>query len=272
MEVSLNHFFAFLYVIGFVVASLFSAFFSYKVLPDKTIIDGTFLTFKLSGGLAAFVVVFLLLKMSFKEFLKLPATPVRNAATPSGSSLIPHEMQMVSIKTEFSKVFWDQYISTATQVIDVFFIYSNTWLNSHFSALKTYLSQNGREVNFILLNPASQATNALQVKFDHSGEPSSSLSGKIYESIQKIQAMASGAKGKIRIYLQDLPPAYSAYRFDNEIVIVDYKQTPGRTTEVPAFIYNSKTNKGLFDYYVNDIQTFKAASGSTSYTRLHWEN
>jgi len=267
----LKHFHAFLYVIVFLVASFVTAFCCYKMLPESTI-SGTIFKFNVSGGIASFILVMLLLSYMFNNFRKLPTTPVRDAATPKGSSLIPHEMHMVSIKKEFSQVFWDHYISNATKVIDVFFMYSNTWLNNHISALKTYLSQSGREVNFILLNPSAQATAALQVKFNHSGEPSSPLSAKINESIQKIQAMASGAKGTTRIYLQDFPPAYTAYRFDNEIVIVDYKQTPGRTTEVPAFIYNSKTNKGLFDYYVDDIQTFKNAGSETSFTRLYWEN
>jgi hypothetical protein len=258
-------------VLGFAAASLFSAFCCYKVLPGSTI-AGTFLTFNLGGGLAAFVAVFLLLRNTFNTFLKLPKTPVRNAATPNGSSLVPHEMQMVAIKKEFSQVFWDNYISNATQVVDIFLIYSSTWLNGQISSLKKYISKPGRELNFILLNPASPATGALEAKFNLSGDPQSVLSNKINDSVLKIKGLAPESKGKIRIYLQDFPPAYSAYRFDNDIIIVDYKQTPGRTTEIPAFIYNSKSNKGLFEYYINDIQTFKNASVSGAYSRLHWEN
>ncbi|MBN1601226.1 MAG: hypothetical protein JW915_06435 [Chitinispirillaceae bacterium] len=267
----MNHFLALVYVVALFLLSFGAAFGCYKLLPESEI-AGTIFKFNMSGGIASFVIVFLLARHTFNNFCKLPSTQVRNAATPTGSNLVPHEMQIVSIKEEFSQVFWDNYITKTNQIIDVFFIYSNTWLNGHISALKKYLSKNGREVNFILLDPSSPAITALQTKFNHSGEPQSSLPNKINESIQKIQAMATGVKGKLRIYLQDFPPAYSAYRFDNEIVIVDYKQTPGRTNEVPAFIYNSKDNKGLFDYYVGDIQTFKQNGANTTYSRLHWEN
>lgn len=267
----MNHFIAFVYVVAFLILSFASAFGCYLLLPDSTI-AGSIFKFNMSGGIASFVVVFLLAINTFNNFRKLPSTKVKKAATPNGSNLIPNEMQIVSIKEEFSRVFYDNYILNTSKIIDVFFIYSNTWLNGHISSLRKYLSINGREVNFILLNPASQATNVLQEKFYYSGEPQSPLSSKINESIQKIQAMAGGVKGKVRIFLQNFPPAYSAFRFDNEIVVVDYKQSPLRTNEVPAFIYNSKDNKGLFDYYVNDIQTFKVSGANPTFSRLHWEN
>ncbi|MCP5050689.1 MAG: hypothetical protein GY940_26230 [bacterium] len=269
----MHHFAMFCYQLGFVAASLVVAYLCYSILPDSWA-EGTVWNFKVGGGLAAFGFIYWLINNRYNKLLSLPTTNLKSIDK-SNSTFRTSEIHMITIGQEFTQVIWDNLITNSTKVIDIFFIYSSTWLNSHFSVLSKFLAKANRETNFFLLNPESTAADALQQKFDKSGETSLSLGENINQSISKIKSIANekdNSNGKIRIYLQDFPPAYSAYRFDDKIVIVNYNQRPGRTNEIPAFLYNSKENKGLFDHYVNDIENFKGPDGhGTNYCKLHWE-
>lgn len=264
---------AFLYQCGFVCLSMVVAILCFKFLPES-VANGKIYNFNIKGGFAGFIVTYLLLFTTFKPLITLPTQVVKNVSA-KNSELFSDKIEMVNIGVEpkFTQVFWDDLIENSTRGIDVFFVYSSTWLNDHISSIRKFLSKSGAEVNFFLLDPESMATQALQEKFNFSGEPPASLKDKINSSISKIQAIGGNLNGKIRIYLQSFPPAYAAYRFDDRIVIVNYKQTPGRTNEIPAFIYSCKDNKGLFEYHINDIESFKGKNfQGTGYSKLYWQN
>lgn len=266
---------AFLYQLGFVCLSMLVAMACYIILPASTA-NGKLYGFNIGGGIAAFIVIYLLLYNTFKSLISLSTANIKLVSGSKKSDLFSDKIEMINIGMEqkFTKVFWDDLIENSISVVDIFSIYSGTWLNEHISSLRKFLSTSGTEANFFLLDPESTATQALQSKFDHSGEPSTNLKDKISNSISRIQTIIDGdSKGKIRIYLQSFPPAYAAYRFDNRIVVVYYKQTPRRTNEIPAFIYSSEKNKGLFDYYKEDIESFKGDNlQGTNYSKLHWKN
>lgn len=97
------------------------------------------------------------------------------------------------------------------------------------------------------------------------------LEKKIEESINTVKVnfqKLKHCKGRVKIYNQPFPYSYSLFRFDNTVVVIPYRHTPGRSTEVPAFVFSKGEAKNLFDYYVADFEQLL----SDSFSKIVYEN
>lgn len=157
-----------------------------------------------------------------------------------------------------SKINYSELITSSTKNIDILSIYSSTWLNSHITELKNFLETNlDAKMRFIFLDDNCETKKSLEFKFNIGASTNTNLSQKICESITTIKnglKSITNYQNRIEIYTQQFPYSYSLFRFDDTAVIIPYKHSPGRSTEVPAFVFRKAEIRNLYDYYLSDLE------------------
>jgi hypothetical protein len=138
-----------------------------------------------------------------------------------------------------------------------------TWMNQHRDALQQYLDRTNGTLDFLLIDPDCAAAALLQDKFTAGGDTHTAFPDRVRQTIDNIRTFRVPSEGnrthasapRIRVRLHQWPFVYSAYRFDDTIILVPYKQAPGRTNEIPAFRLDRQDNRSLFDVFAEDINT-----------------
>ncbi len=147
--------------------------------------------------------------------------------------------------------------------ITTFAIYNDRWLKEHYEELGQFMCEKKGRLNMIFLDPQSGSVSELNGKFSTGdGLEDFGLIKKINDSIDSAKNLLNQSKtsksrrskkrGLLNIYLQTFCPSYSAYIFDDEMIMIPYKLSPGRGL-VFAYHFHKNDSDGLFVSYHDDI-------------------
>jgi hypothetical protein len=128
---------------------------------------------------------------------------------------------------------WDSLLNEASEV-DLFFVYGQTWRNTHAAGLRRLISREGTRLRVILPDRDNQALMAqLADKFRYTP---SELQDHIDNAESDFANLSRQAAPQAAVELRRTSefPVFTYYRFDRRCFGVLYSQTEGRV-EVPTF-------------------------------------
>jgi len=149
---------------------------------------------------------------------------------------------------------YDKEISRVNSQMDIYAVYSSTWLTNNLSYIKE-LCKKDVKIRFCFLDYESPAIPVLEKKFVDGGDfKTGDLQEKIHASIRLVQKYFLNSKAHIDIYLQPYVPQYCLYRFDNRALFIPYSLAAGRG-DVPLIASHATANDcSLFHAFTCDFE------------------
>ncbi|HSZ14378.1 MAG TPA: hypothetical protein VK790_10135 [Solirubrobacteraceae bacterium] len=153
------------------------------------------------------------------------------------------------IAMRYLEIEWDALLKEASQV-DLFFVYGQTWRNTHATGLRRLVEREGTQLRVILPDRDDQALMArLADKFNYTA---SDLQGRIDNAEGDFANLSRQAAGRDAVELRRTTefPVFTYYRFDRRCFGVLYSQTEGRV-EVPTF--ECEQGGTLFEFFAGQF-------------------
>jgi len=144
---------------------------------------------------------------------------------------------------------WSEFFLGARN-IDIFLVYGTTWRASHHHHLVEALMSKSTDIR-VILGSTSMDKPYLQVLAESFSDTEEKLLGRVNEAIKDYQDIASGAKGRLRIYTWEGDHMFSGYRFDHKVILTLYSHTRRRQS-VPTF---SCVSGPLYNFVNDEIET-----------------
>jgi hypothetical protein len=162
------------------------------------------------------------------------------------------------VEASYDKFNFKDEIRLCNSAMDIYVIYSSTWLKMYLKDLVKYAKEKEAHMRFCFLNPESPSVKVLEKKFIAGCEGKEGyLKNKIIDSVEFIEKnffKDDGIKSLIEIFYQDYVPQHCIYRFDSKLVVIPYQISPGRSS-CPLFGFQDTGNKeDLFHKYLADFE------------------
>ncbi len=149
--------------------------------------------------------------------------------------------------------------------ITILCVYNNTWLNKYHNQLGQFLCSRKGKLTIIFSDPDTPDTAVLNAKFNIGANVVDyGLQDKIRANITNAKQLlqsGDGSKsarkrraGVLKIFSQPFVPPYSAFVFDDTIIMIPYRATPGRGT-VFGYQFTKNGTNGLYENYTEDIKS-----------------
>jgi hypothetical protein len=157
------------------------------------------------------------------------------------------------------KIDWNSLFRNASQ-IDLLFMGSSTWRNSHFEKMEAFLKQKRSQLTIIL--PDLNDFHVIQNIANQMNKNPEDIKRYINEAITHfIDLSKKFPSANISIWILRQPPWFSVFRFSNKAVVSLYSHQHKRVG-VPTFIC-SKGGK-LFDFIDKEISSIIDCNGKNS--------
>ncbi|WP_201714248.1 hypothetical protein [Rossellomorea arthrocnemi] len=144
--------------------------------------------------------------------------------------------------------------------IDILHIYARTWTNNNFDELKDKMQRSNVKIRVVLLSPESKLLEGLAEHYQITHED---LKDRIKEMESKWEELVKlnrrqvrkKTQSSIKLYYSDYLPAYSIYKFDNQLVNVQSKPSREKTGKLPSIIVRDTLKENdLFDMYSKQFE------------------
>jgi hypothetical protein len=138
----------------------------------------------------------------------------------------------------------------------LYFIHSRRWRENHDAHIRDFLTRPRTHLTVYLPDPKNELLiKGLQTHFDDGPH----IPGFIDDAIRYFRMLSVAFPRRVRLSYYSTYPAYSFYKFDDELIIAMYPTTPVRR-KVPAFRVNSHHPFGAF--VIDDIAELEKNSRS----------
>ncbi len=163
---------------------------------------------------------------------------------------------LVKVGSVISEINYAELFEKAKSNIDIVHNYARTWTTNNYDFIKDTLSKKKCHLRVVLLNPESPFISALA---KHYGYEDAELVKFINEAADKWKQLAQEVKGKqkgtVSLYFFNGQPTNSLYRIDNRIVVVNAKNSKGKSSYLPYSIYQRMNgNSCLYEVYLSEIE------------------
>lgn len=167
---------------------------------------------------------------------------------------------ITEIFSNINDIDYGYLIKHSKKSIDVLHIYARTWTNNNFDELRDKILRSNVRIRVVLLSPESKLVEGLS---GHYQIPKDELINRIKEMELKWGELAElkhqqGRKktqSSIELYYSDYLPAYSIYKFDDQVVNVQSKPSREKTGKLPSILVKDTLKENdLFDMYTKQFE------------------
>jgi len=163
----------------------------------------------------------------------------------------------------FSEVPWQQFFDKAREV-QVFAISARSLLTGdHIGLVRKFLSMKGASLTVVVQDPNDDTVmRTLDQRFD---EKEGTRKQKVSESIKQLQQLTNklGVQAKVEVRVTSKIPAYSCYKFDEEVLFVPYLVEPARAPErIPVFHFR---DGNFMQTYLSPDVSYICTDGSSEF-------
>src|SRR6266404_966986 len=140
-------------------------------------------------------------------------------------------IELVADSFKSERINWDQLFKNTCR-LDIFVAYAHTWRNTQSERIDKLLSDEDAGLRVVLPDPdVEEVVNGLSGRFKM--EPSV-VKQEIGEAIKFFENRKKKAKGTVDIFLTQITPVFSFYRFTSKAVVALYNHREGQQ-QVPSF-------------------------------------
>lgn len=161
---------------------------------------------------------------------------------------------LIRVFNRFNKINFLDYFDKEIDEIDIAHTYGRTWTRQYEDELKNQVQNNDTKIRVVLQNPDSKFVSGLA---SHYGTTPDALKKMIEGTIHIWKEIRNSVskKSNIELYLADMLPSYSHYRFDDAIITIVNPKSKGKTKKLNAF--SCKNQKAENTLYYNFHYDFK---------------
>lgn len=148
------------------------------------------------------------------------------------------------IATDFyGAVDWEGLFSQSSSV-DLFFTYAYTWRHLFGEAIDDFVGRPGTQLRVVLPDLRSETATAEIAK--RAGQEQSTLRQRVSEAIDYF------LQRQVELRLHDAAQTYTAYRFDDVVVVAVYPHRRGPVQDVPTLLIQADSAAGAF--FIEDFE------------------
>ncbi|MGG0644639.1 hypothetical protein ABE021_11940 [Sporosarcina gallistercoris] len=163
---------------------------------------------------------------------------------------------------DITTVDYGYYIKNAKNNIDVFHTYGESWTKTNHDHFVNKLRNSSCKIRVFLISPDSRFLPALAQQYNTTEEELKATIERVktlWESINELKR--ENKKSGLKLYFHDLFPARTIYRVDDQVIVVDTRIMPGRSSKLPVLICSdTKKSNDFFDYYVDELNEVASLS------------
>lgn len=205
-----------------------------KVLPSFAAVIGT------SG---VFAVIYEVLVRREQTLFVLDALALKESLLNAG---------LTDIATDYFSYPYSQAILGSAQ-IDLFFLYAETWLNRYSVELTKFLSEPNKSLRLVLPAFDNRFLLPLATHFNYEEvELRQRIANAIAACVVPVLRGGLGTGSTLKVYMHRSHPAYSLYRFDDQMLVGTYYASNARR-RAPMFQF-SKGGESLFGDFLSDFE------------------
>ena len=178
---------------------------------------------------------------------------------------------LVKLDNDLSSIPYKTYLEDAKKNIDIVHNYGRTWTTNNIDYIKKSVLEGECTARVVLLNPESPFIPALEKHYNYKDgtlvthiEEVVEIWKELFREVEA-KKRGIGRKGKstyknkkcgnIELYYFNGQPTNSLYRIDDRVVVVTAKNSKAKSSYLPYAIYQKKPLDGLFNVYVNEIES-----------------
>lgn len=181
------------------------------------------------------------------------------------------ETGLIKINSDLTGIGYKEYIEKATSNIDIIHNYARTWTTSNFDYVKDAVMNKDCHLRVVLLNPKSAFIPALEKHYGYAEgrlrelinevtETWKSLYGDVEEKKKICSKKGSSTYknkhcGSVELYYFNGQPTNSIYRMDDQIIVVNAKNSKKKSVYLPYTVFQNNGEKGLYHLYLKEIET-----------------
>lgn len=176
---------------------------------------------------------------------------------------------------------WDEQILKDrlkdSKEVEIYMTYGATVIKNLSREILRRLEEKDFNVKFYIMhedNPFVESLGSFWSK-DNSDYDSEGIKSRIKESVNELSTIKSNSEsdnmlnGKIEVFkLKYHPIFFSFYRFDDEVVFVPTKNVERKAYQVPSFVCKKLSDKGLYNWCVNQIEFIRDQSNNNSLEKI----
>ena len=178
---------------------------------------------------------------------------------------------LLKLDNGVSSIPYKEYLEDAKKCIDIVHNYGRTWTTNNIDYIKKSVLEEECRVRVVLLNPNSPFVPALEKHYSYKED---SLVARIEEVVEIWKSLYEEVElkknnirkknkssyknkkcGNVELYYFNGQPTNSLYRIDDRVVVVTAKNSKEKSSYLPYAIYQKKPMDGLFNVYVNEIES-----------------
>lgn len=167
---------------------------------------------------------------------------------------------LVKVGFVINNINYPEYFENAKSEIVIVHNYAQTWTNSYFDFIKKTITSKNCCLRVVLLNPKSAFVPALEKHYNYpQGELSKIIVNitnkwkELYDETERLRKEGHTC-GNVELYYFNGQPTNSIYRIDDNIIVVNAKNSKSRSSYLPYMIYKNNGETGLFHVYLKEIE------------------